>query len=175
MYPVVKLLNVSKEKKEPPLQEIRPFFWGMITGSWLLITPDHKVALLGGLPGPWHWHRKGDPGLDSSLAANAPENVWLEDNLTSLKRGPVFTWQVFLLLVSGNTCRIIPWLGGSWLGQLMEEIRQSPVDMEKLPLFTWFYTSQVVSRISSINRITPIYKPKWGHLEEVIWDLEVVL
>ena len=34
------------------------------------------------------------------------------------------------------------------------EIRRSPVDMVNIPLFTGFYTSQVVSRISSINSIS---------------------
>ena len=36
----------------------------------------------------------------------------------------------------------------------ISEIRRSPVGMENIPLFIGFYTSQVVSRISSINSIS---------------------
>ena len=39
---------------------------------------------------------------------------------------------------------------------LMAEIRRSPVDMENIPLFSRFYTFQVVSRISAINSRNPI-------------------
>ncbi len=35
------------------------------------------------------------------------------------------------------------------------EIRRSPVDMVNIPLFTGFYTSQVVSRISEPSTVAP--------------------
>ena len=71
----------------------------------------------------------------------------------------------FEVTISWNLRRMCVWnLFQPWEANLTPNFRNTvdgrnaaPVDMVNIPLFTRFYTSQVVSRISSINSMRKVY------------------
>ena len=72
-------------------------------------------------------------------------------------------WMVFLEHGSRSGFKYVHfwYLFVEFQGGTLDGRNPAPGDMENIPLFTWFYTSQVVVWISSINSITKMKRPRY--------------